>query len=444
MDSNIFYIGDKRIVDFSWDKLKAGISLKYFNIEKNEWYNEYIIKDLFDRFNTSSKETTPNYSILQNEKNIKQFYISGFILGRGKNNHSSVGLKLFDITTKRFETIANALSDTYLQQLFILNNKIYYFKTKVKYNSNKNINYDTLHQLDLISNKINVYNIKFEQYDELKIVKNNQSVYFIVYNASKINNITIYEFQQNPFSFRKMKVIQMKNFGCFIIYKDYLINSFGIQLLNSKNDGLLDAESSNMVGIYNINNWTQINYLPSLINTNNISNYNSDKNGKTNDKTNDDIRRDISKNNNEVPIGSIIGGIIGLLLLLLLFFLFIKYKYKYNFGKDQNRNIISEPILIDNRDLFGTIKAKNYSILYNKFREIKDGSIIIPEKPYISFIKNTNYSILFDESSEIDDDSIDMPQSSYISNTNDKSLLNNEPKSLTDIITSYSCHSATV
>ncbi|KAI9291526.1 hypothetical protein K502DRAFT_333121 [Neoconidiobolus thromboides FSU 785] len=185
------------------------------------------------------KMVLKRYFILQDENRDKLFYVSGYC---------------FNIETKEIKPIFEPPHNMIIHQLFILNNKLYYF-LDLGLEDRKKSGQNKLYELDLKSKDVKEYDIKIKHNDHFEPIKYNQSIYFIGYEKGEDANFLgdVYELKLGPFSFKKIKQIRISNNECFSVYKDYLINSFGLYFISKERKK--SVESSNKILLTNMSNW---------------------------------------------------------------------------------------------------------------------------------------------------------------------------------------------
>ncbi|KAI9291028.1 hypothetical protein K502DRAFT_333514 [Neoconidiobolus thromboides FSU 785] len=319
--------GTRVIVSFYQHMESKLLSIKYFDIEKNEWYNEYSIRDLYEDSitNDSQNETSfQNYFILQDEKNENLFYISGYSYNKNSKITTPFRLKSFNIETKELKLILELSYNMIIHQLFTSNNKFYYF-LDLRLEDRRKSGQHKLYELDLITKSIKEYSIKIKHNDYFEMIKYRQSVYFIGYEKGEDANFLgdVYELTLAPLSFKKIKQIRINNNGCFAVYNDYLINLFGLYYINYGNER--SAESSNKILLISITNWEQMDRLPSSMNDINYG------------------EKITYTNCENIIIGCITIGLGGIILISATIVLLL---YKYKIKKSRPPNIITDPIVI--------------------------------------------------------------------------------------------------
>ncbi|KAI9293730.1 hypothetical protein K502DRAFT_331302 [Neoconidiobolus thromboides FSU 785] len=365
--------------------------LNFYNIKEKAWFNKNVFNEIFDASNTKCnvfKKCIVTYYILQKETRSSQFYISGSVYNKDLKKRYSLDLKLFDVQAKSIITVYQLKNNSYIRQVDIKHNKLYYFN---EYSNNEYLDADfsILYELDLATTKIKEHRINFERYFSMQFITSNSSIYFAGTNFdnSEEGLVHIYELKISPFSFKRIKLrLPFNNFGCFNYYNDYLINTFGILNVFTK-DGI-SSETTDKSQFINVKNWEQVGGLPSSI-INNENSANQDSNKETN-KVKNNSNNDY---NNGLLIGSIVGGIIGFVLIASIV-IFIMYKYKLK--KQRPPSMIMDPIIIKPINPLDANNNYYNTEVFSHSHELEDDiSHIIPEKLHIKDVRGMN--MLFEE-----------------------------------------------
>ncbi|KAI9294452.1 hypothetical protein K502DRAFT_361410 [Neoconidiobolus thromboides FSU 785] len=386
----MFYIGTenrrKTIVGFKNDYMRLGLVINYFDMELNKWYKEDFVDKMYAEFNIANVEIINSqqiYFLLQDEKDLNQFYISGSFHYRNSTERTSLQLNSFNIKTKQMKLIHKTNKKVIFEQLFILNNKLYYVEYTTEYKRELIYRNKTLYELDLKTYNLKTYSLNINLlYYQSTFVKVQQSIYLIGLRDGNKRIMEIYEFKFNPFLFKRIdkKIASFNHWGCFASYDSFIINSFGDQY-GGTNTVL---ESTDKMLILDTKSWEVVGGLPSLIeNKENIR-----KDDSENDNTNKGVGKSDKRENNSSLIGGVVGGIGGFLIIAAaIIFIFYKRKLK----KDKPPSIIMEPILTKPIDLLDANNIYYNSGIFNYSQEIDFNSNILPAKTHLK-LNGNNYS----------------------------------------------------
>ncbi|KAI9293337.1 hypothetical protein K502DRAFT_351084 [Neoconidiobolus thromboides FSU 785] len=369
----LFKIGkeNKIIVSFYTNSMER-LYFNYYDINKNEWNNEYWIKDLFnkDQIKMINKHEYQLYPFIsQDDTNPKQFYITGRLFLDGLKTMLPLRLSSFNIETKKIQKIYDLSDNITIYPLLVLNKNFYYSEISGG-GGPKGPNKVVLNEVNLLSFKVKAYPMKhFINPYSTYFVKNSHQVYFagFSYSPTEEKKITVSELKFNPFSLKEYTP-NTNNLGCFAFYKDFLINSFGKRILAPGSNQ--PEESSDKIQILNITNWKEIDGLLSLAKDNENNKSVNSTNKQAIETKNDD---------NAILIGGIIGGIAGAIVLTATTICML---YRYKQRKGRAPSMILEPIVNEPTNPLD-INSNYNSALFNHYHEVDDGSSVVPEKSYI-------------------------------------------------------------
>ncbi|KAI9294444.1 hypothetical protein K502DRAFT_330705 [Neoconidiobolus thromboides FSU 785] len=387
LDPSFFYIGNeekqKTIVSFHHEPNRLGLITNYFDIESNRWYKNDIVNKLYSKVNVSNiniSSAFQRYYVLQDEKDLNQFYISGSFQYNNSKEDTSLQLNSFNIKTKELKTIYKTSKKVYFELKFVLNNKLYYFEMTTK-NDHRGLIYadKILYELDLKSNNMKSYNLNNSlMYFDSTFVKVNQLIYFIGLKDMNKRIIDVYEFKFNTFSFKKInkQINPFNHWGCFTSYNNYIINSFGHQF-GSITPGT--GESTDKMLILDTKTWETTDGLLPLIEEKeesiNITNGSNEENNTNYNKNLD---------NNKLLIGGIIGGISGIILITAV----IIFLYKYKMKEERPVSMIIEPILIKPTNPLDINTGYYNAEMFNHYHEIDNNTTMLPLKTCIKSNKD--------------------------------------------------------